>query len=367
MKEGKDNDKEKGTMGVATKGNDEVLIAYDEDCFGTICDDFECVVDTGASYHATPNEEFFSSYNSGEFGMVKWENSGGLKIVGIGDVHIETHVGHKLVLKDVRHLPDLRLNLISCGKLDDEWWFMIDGPRELQQCQAMTEWPNEDVDKFLNDHIYLFLLLDDKPTSPKQCQAYGANSRTTCRPEEWLLLVLVSLVLPVCSSMTWEGPRTEDLIDCQHEDAQEARDRRRLLRGYLTQLLKEGKLEQYAPKEEQGKPRTEEMERGSQVDEYAQKWQKDRLETSVGVIRVIYYTPSVGQSGERDFRAEARSGLKAFGFAHEEVGGPLLVWRRLLQWERDQQARKQIHEKTHALKWEAAQQKDPVKQKGAQD
>ena len=47
-------------------------------------------------------------------------NSGVSKIVGIGDVCLETSIGNKLVLKDVRHLPDIRLNLISTGKLDDE-------------------------------------------------------------------------------------------------------------------------------------------------------------------------------------------------------------------------------------------------------
>ena len=40
--------------------------------------------------------------------------------MGIGDVFLETSIGNKLVLKDVRHVPDIRLNLISTGKLDDE-------------------------------------------------------------------------------------------------------------------------------------------------------------------------------------------------------------------------------------------------------
>ena len=47
-------------------------------------------------------------------------NSGVSKIVGIGDVFLETSIRNKLVLKDVRHVPDIRLNLISIGRLDDE-------------------------------------------------------------------------------------------------------------------------------------------------------------------------------------------------------------------------------------------------------
>ena len=47
-------------------------------------------------------------------------NSGASKIVGIGDICLETGIGNKLVLKDVMHVPDIRLNLISTGRLDDE-------------------------------------------------------------------------------------------------------------------------------------------------------------------------------------------------------------------------------------------------------
>ncbi|CAL5395053.1 unnamed protein product [Camellia sinensis] len=75
--------------------------------------DTEWVVDTAASYHATPRKEFFSMYQAGDFGTVKMGNSSFSKIVGIGDVRIQTKVGCTMVLKDVRHVPDLRLNLIS--------------------------------------------------------------------------------------------------------------------------------------------------------------------------------------------------------------------------------------------------------------
>ena len=40
--------------------------------------------------------------------------------MGIGDIFLETSSGNKLVLKDVRHVPDIRLNLISTCRLDDE-------------------------------------------------------------------------------------------------------------------------------------------------------------------------------------------------------------------------------------------------------
>ena len=42
------------------------------------------------------------------------------KIVGIGNIYLETNLGYRLLLKDVRHVPDIRLNLISTGMLDDD-------------------------------------------------------------------------------------------------------------------------------------------------------------------------------------------------------------------------------------------------------
>ena len=42
------------------------------------------------------------------------------EIVGIGDVELETSIGCKLVLKDVRYVPEMRFSLTFVGKLDYE-------------------------------------------------------------------------------------------------------------------------------------------------------------------------------------------------------------------------------------------------------
>jgi len=41
------------------------------------------------------------------------------KIIGIGDITLITNTGCKLMLKYVSHVPDMCLNLMSAGKLDD--------------------------------------------------------------------------------------------------------------------------------------------------------------------------------------------------------------------------------------------------------
>ena len=42
------------------------------------------------------------------------------KLVGIGEVCLLTSTGCRMVLKDVRHVSDIILNLISTGRLNDE-------------------------------------------------------------------------------------------------------------------------------------------------------------------------------------------------------------------------------------------------------
>ncbi|WJZ81331.1 hypothetical protein VitviT2T_001179 [Vitis vinifera] len=47
-------------------------------------------------------------------------NDGSDKAISMGDVRLETSNGTMLILKNVKHILDIRMNLISTGKLDDE-------------------------------------------------------------------------------------------------------------------------------------------------------------------------------------------------------------------------------------------------------
>ena len=51
--------------------------------------------------------------------MVKMGNHVTSKIVGIGEVTLMTENGSKLMLKEVRCVLEMHLNLISTGKLDE--------------------------------------------------------------------------------------------------------------------------------------------------------------------------------------------------------------------------------------------------------
>ncbi|VFQ76229.1 unnamed protein product [Cuscuta campestris] len=110
---------EKNTTALASN-DDDLFVIGDHGLLNVACDDCTWVIDSGASYHITSHREYFSSYTSGDFGHVRMGNDGSSKIVSMGDVCLETSTGCRLVLRDVRHVPDIRLSLISVGLLDDE-------------------------------------------------------------------------------------------------------------------------------------------------------------------------------------------------------------------------------------------------------
>ena len=77
-------------------------------------------MDSGASFHATPHREIIQNYAVGDFGKVYLADGSALDVVGVGDVWILLPNGSVWLLEKVRHIPNLRRNLISIGQLDDE-------------------------------------------------------------------------------------------------------------------------------------------------------------------------------------------------------------------------------------------------------
>ena len=85
----------------------------EQKCEHVTNNDVEWVVDSIAPHHIIHTKGLFTSYKAGDFGTVKLSNSSYSKIVRIGDVCIETNVGSTMMLKDVRHVPYLIMNVFS--------------------------------------------------------------------------------------------------------------------------------------------------------------------------------------------------------------------------------------------------------------
>ena len=98
---------------------DVVMLSLEEQkCEHVAKNDVEWVVDLAVSHYVIPTKGLFTTYRVDDFGVVKTGNSSYSKIVRIGEVCIKTNVGCMLMLKDVWHVPDLRMNVFSTLAMD---------------------------------------------------------------------------------------------------------------------------------------------------------------------------------------------------------------------------------------------------------
>ena len=67
----------------------------------------------------TPKKDWFDTYKPYNGGMVQMGNDATCSIIRIGTVKIKMFDGVVRILSNVKHVPDLRKNLISLGVLDD--------------------------------------------------------------------------------------------------------------------------------------------------------------------------------------------------------------------------------------------------------
>ena len=95
-----------------------VLSIEEQKCEHVANNDIEWVVDSVTPHHVIPTKGLFTTYKAGDFGIVKVDNYSYSKIVGIGDVCIKTYVSSTVMLKDVQHVPHLRMNVFSTLAMD---------------------------------------------------------------------------------------------------------------------------------------------------------------------------------------------------------------------------------------------------------
>ncbi|KAH0652718.1 hypothetical protein KY289_030396 [Solanum tuberosum] len=89
--------------------------------------DNKWVLDSGCTLHMTFRRDWFSSYETSG-GTVLIGNNATCKIVGIGLVRVRCHDGTMRTITEVRHVPDLKKNLISLGTLDKQVYkYMSEG------------------------------------------------------------------------------------------------------------------------------------------------------------------------------------------------------------------------------------------------
>ena len=75
-------------------------------------------MDSACSYHVTPNKDWFDTNRLVNSGSVLMGNAASCRVIGMGNIRVKMFDSVIRTLCDVRHVPDLRKNLISLGTLD---------------------------------------------------------------------------------------------------------------------------------------------------------------------------------------------------------------------------------------------------------
>ena len=78
----------------------------------------ECVLDYGCTFHMCPDRDWFSTYETESKGAVLMGMDALYKIAGVGTIRIKLFDGIVRTLGDVKHVPDLKRNLISLSTLN---------------------------------------------------------------------------------------------------------------------------------------------------------------------------------------------------------------------------------------------------------
>ena len=76
------------------------------------------ILDSGCSYHISPNRNWFSTYQLIDCEKVFIGNNVACKVVRINTIQIKMHNDIVRTLTNVKHVPKLKKILISLGTLD---------------------------------------------------------------------------------------------------------------------------------------------------------------------------------------------------------------------------------------------------------
>ncbi|RDX90348.1 hypothetical protein CR513_27800, partial [Mucuna pruriens] len=104
---------------VTTTIGNVLIILRDFELVNLVFDESMWIIDSGATLHVTLRKVFFTSYTSGDFGVLKMGNDGVTKTIGVGDVCFQTNMGVQLWLRGVKHALNVCYNLISMHMLDN--------------------------------------------------------------------------------------------------------------------------------------------------------------------------------------------------------------------------------------------------------
>ncbi|KAL2248429.1 UNVERIFIED_CONTAM: Retrovirus-related Pol polyprotein from transposon TNT 1-94 [Sesamum indicum] len=104
---------------VSDENNGEVFVMCEANSVNSF-DMHEWLIDSGCTFHMSPFKDIFTNLRYEHAGFVSMANEKRCEIEGLGDVSMCFKDGYKMTLKNVRYVPDLSHNLISCAALEED-------------------------------------------------------------------------------------------------------------------------------------------------------------------------------------------------------------------------------------------------------
>ncbi|KAG8492943.1 hypothetical protein CXB51_010218 [Gossypium anomalum] len=80
----------------------------------------EWILDSSCTFHMSPNRDWFITYETVSESVVLMGNNVSCKITGVGTIKVKMFDGVVRTLNDVRHVPELKRNLISLSTLNSK-------------------------------------------------------------------------------------------------------------------------------------------------------------------------------------------------------------------------------------------------------
>ncbi|KAL2232804.1 UNVERIFIED_CONTAM: Retrovirus-related Pol polyprotein from transposon TNT 1-94 [Sesamum indicum] len=116
-RENRNYDDKEQTNNVSIESNGEVFVVYEVNSVNSF-DMHEWLIDSGCTFHMSPFKEIFTNLKYEHIGFVSMANEKKCEIMGLGDIPL-CFDGYQMILKNVRFVPDLSHNLISCAALEE--------------------------------------------------------------------------------------------------------------------------------------------------------------------------------------------------------------------------------------------------------
>ncbi|KAG8499580.1 hypothetical protein CXB51_006211 [Gossypium anomalum] len=115
----------------------------------------EWILNSGCTFHMSPNRDWFTTYETVSEGVILMRNNASCKIASVGTIKVKMFDRLVRTLSDVRHVPELKRNLISLSTLNSKGYRYIaeSGALKISKVVASSSLSDDDITKLC--HIRL--------------------------------------------------------------------------------------------------------------------------------------------------------------------------------------------------------------------